>query len=210
MADERTFETDPAIAADRQAPEKSAEAFRTITEVGEALDVQAHVLRFWESKFGQIRPLKRGGGRRYYRPGDVALLKGIKGLLHGHGYTIRGVQKILREKGTRFVMDVGEGTIDPRELATLALTAAVDDRSFAIVEDALRGEETNGANGHAPQSLSEADRRNLEDVLDRLLRIRTKLRTLATLAGAGQPAAGEETADAAAGGRTRARSHSLV
>lgn len=83
--------------------EKSPEAFRTISEVAEALDTPAHVLRFWESRFPQIRPVKRAGGRRYYRPSDVALLSGIKRLLHEDGLTIRGVQKILREQGVRHV-----------------------------------------------------------------------------------------------------------
>ncbi len=83
--------------------EKSAEAFRTISEVSELLDTPAHVLRFWESRFSQVRPVKRAGGRRYYRPGDVALLSGIKRLLHEDGITIRGVQKILKEQGIRHV-----------------------------------------------------------------------------------------------------------
>ena len=78
---------------------KSAEAFRTISEVAEELDVPKHVLRFWEGKFPQIRPMKRGGGRRYYRPEDMELLRGIRHLLHAEGYTIKGVQKILREQG---------------------------------------------------------------------------------------------------------------
>ena len=82
---------------------KAAEAFRTISEVAEALGTPAHVLRFWESKFSQIKPVKRAGGRRYYRPSDVALLAGIKVLLHDRGITIRGVQKILREDGVRQV-----------------------------------------------------------------------------------------------------------
>ncbi len=76
---------------------KSAAAFRTISEVAGALDVQQHVLRFWETKFNQVRPLKRGGGRRYYRPEDVLLLKRIRGLLYDDGYTIKGVQRLLRE-----------------------------------------------------------------------------------------------------------------
>src|SRR6266568_5740896 len=76
---------------------KSAGAFRTISEVAGELDVPQHVLRFWESKFSQVRPLKRGGGRRYYRPEDVALLKRIRALLYDDGMTIRGVQKVLRE-----------------------------------------------------------------------------------------------------------------
>ncbi len=78
---------------------KSAEAFRTIGEVAEELDVPKHVLRFWEGKFPHIRPMKRGGGRRYYRPEDMELLRGIRYLLHAEGYTIKGVQKILREQG---------------------------------------------------------------------------------------------------------------
>ncbi|MCU0953883.1 MAG: MerR family transcriptional regulator [Hyphomicrobium sp.] len=78
---------------------KAAEAFRTISEVASDLDVPKHVLRFWEAKFPQIRPMKRGGGRRYYRPEDLELLKGIRRLLHAEGYTIKGVQKILREQG---------------------------------------------------------------------------------------------------------------
>lgn len=78
---------------------KAVEAFRTISEVASDLDVPKHVLRFWEAKFPQIRPMKRGGGRRYYRPEDMELLKGIRRLLHAEGYTIKGVQKILREQG---------------------------------------------------------------------------------------------------------------
>ena len=77
--------------------EKAPGAFRTISEVAEELDVPQHVLRFWESKFAQVRPLKRGGGRRYYRPEDVTLLRMIRGLLYDQGYTIRGVQKVLKE-----------------------------------------------------------------------------------------------------------------
>jgi DNA-binding transcriptional MerR regulator len=87
--------------------DKSPEAFRTISEVAEELDVPQHVLRFWESKFSQIKPMKRGGGRRYYRPHDIELLRGIRYLLYGEGYTIRGVQKILREHGISFVAESG-------------------------------------------------------------------------------------------------------
>ncbi len=83
--------------------DKSPDAFRTISEVSEWLDTPAHVLRFWESRFTQVKPVKRAGGRRYYRPADIALLGGIKKLLHEDGLTIRGVQKILREEGVRYV-----------------------------------------------------------------------------------------------------------
>ena len=89
--------------------DKSPEAFRTISEVADFLDTPAHVLRFWESRFPQIRPVKRAGGRRYYRPADVALLSGIKKLLHDEGMTIRGVQKILREHGIRHVASLASG-----------------------------------------------------------------------------------------------------
>jgi len=88
---------------------KSPDAFRTISEVAEDLDLPQHVLRFWETRFGQIRPLKRGGGRRYYRPDDIDLLRGIRHLLYGEGYTIRGVQRILKEQGARFVVGAGRG-----------------------------------------------------------------------------------------------------
>jgi DNA-binding transcriptional MerR regulator len=86
--------------------EESPDAFRTISEVAEEVNVPQHVLRFWESRFAQIRPLKRGGGRRYYRPDDVDLLRGVRHLLYGEGYTIRGVQRILREEGISFVQNV--------------------------------------------------------------------------------------------------------
>ena len=83
---------------------KSPEAFRTISEVSKDLALPQHVLRFWETKFVQIKPIKRGGGRRYYRPEDVKLLKGIKSLLYNDGYTIRGVQKVIRENGTKKIL----------------------------------------------------------------------------------------------------------
>ncbi len=88
---------------------KSPDAFRTISEVAEDLDIPQHVLRFWETRFSQIKPLKRGGGRRYYRPDDVALLKGIRRLLYGEGYTIKGLQRILKEQGPRYVQAIGRG-----------------------------------------------------------------------------------------------------
>jgi DNA-binding transcriptional MerR regulator len=86
--------------------DKAPDAFRTISEVAEEINVPQHVLRFWESRFAQIRPMKRGGGRRYYRPDDVDLLRGVRHLLYGSGYTIRGVQRILREEGVAFVQGV--------------------------------------------------------------------------------------------------------
>ena len=86
--------------------DKAPDAFRTISEVAEELDVPQHVLRFWETRFPQIKPMKRGGGRRYYRPDDVDLVRGIRRLLYGEGYTIRGVQRILKDSGVKFVQSV--------------------------------------------------------------------------------------------------------
>ncbi|MBL4837944.1 MAG: MerR family transcriptional regulator [Kordiimonadaceae bacterium] len=100
---------------------KSRDAFRTISEVAEYLDLPQHVLRFWESKFAQIKPLKRGGNRRYYRPEDVTLLSAIKRLLHTEGYTIRGVQKLFKAQGVR---------------ATIELAVADNDSVFASVRRA--------------------------------------------------------------------------
>ena len=93
---------------------KSPEAFRTISEVSKDLSLPQHVLRFWETKFIQIKPIKRGGGRRYYRPEDVQLLKGIKSLLYNDGYTIRGVQKVIKENGTKPVVAFIAGDTAPK------------------------------------------------------------------------------------------------
>lgn len=95
-------------------PAKSAAAFRTISEVAGELDVPAHVLRFWESKFAQVKPLKRGGGRRYYRPEDVDLLRAIRTLLYTDGYTIKGVQRLLREGGVKSLPQ-GSSRVEPEE-----------------------------------------------------------------------------------------------
>lgn len=97
-----TEAADPRETGRRQG--KSAAAFRTISEVASDLDIPAHVLRFWESKFVQVKPLKRGGGRRYYRPEDIELLRGIRELLYTDGYTIKGVQKLLREGGVKQIL----------------------------------------------------------------------------------------------------------
>lgn len=102
--------------------DKSPDAFRTISEVAELLETPAHVLRFWESRFPQIKPVKRAGGRRYYRPADLALLAGIRRLLHDEGLTIRGVQKILREQGVKHVSGLAEDDVS-------------DDADMAIAED---------------------------------------------------------------------------
>jgi DNA-binding transcriptional MerR regulator len=111
---------------------KAPEAFRTISEVADELDLPQHVLRFWESRFREIKPMKRGGGRRYYRPDDVDLLRGIRHLLYGEGYTIRGVQRILREQSAKFVAVVWqEGAAQPPH-------GASDDEDF--VDDGIAAE----------------------------------------------------------------------
>lgn len=117
--------------------EKSRDAFRTISEVADLLDTPAHVLRFWESRFPQIRPVKRAGGRRYYRPSDVALLSGIKRLLHGDGLTIRGVQKVLRENGIRHVMALAEGPIALDALDVTVADTEIEAEVEVEAEDAL-------------------------------------------------------------------------
>lgn len=101
--------------------DKSPDAFRTISEVADDLDLPQHVLRFWETRFNQIKPMKRGGGRRYYRPDDIDLLKGIRHLLYDQGYTIKGVQKLLKQNGPRFAIAIGAGEVTTADaLATLA------------------------------------------------------------------------------------------
>lgn len=101
---------------------KSHDAFRTISEVSELLDTPAHVLRFWESKFSQIKPVKRAGGRRYYRPQDIQLIAGLKQLLHGDGLSIKEAQKLLREQGIKHVVGIGSGATSEAE-ASVAVPA---------------------------------------------------------------------------------------
>ena len=115
---------------------KAPDAFRTISEVADELDLPQHVLRFWETRFREIKPMKRGGGRRYYRPDDIDILRGIRHLLYGEGYTIRGVQRILREQGAKFVQAVWQdGAPQPPH-------GARDDDAFAeaeVSEEVLTG-----------------------------------------------------------------------
>ena len=111
--------------------DKAPDAFRTISEVADDLDIPQHVLRFWETRFAQIKPMKRSGGRRYYRPDDIDLLRGIRRLLYGEGYTIRGVQRILKEQGVKAVQALAsEGaTLQPRAAAS-ARPAADEEPPF--------------------------------------------------------------------------------
>ena len=133
---------------------KSPEAFRTISEVSKDLALPQHVLRFWETKFVQIKPIKRGGGRRYYRPEDVKLLKGIKSLLYNDGYTIRGVQKVIRENGTKKIL--------LKEIQNISFT-----------DEAINN--TENENKISLHSLGETKRKKLMNVLNDLVELRKKL-----------------------------------
>ena len=136
--------------------EKSPDAFRTISEVADLLDTPAHVLRFWESRFSQVRPVKRAGGRRYYRPADLALLGGIKKLLHEDGMTIRGVQKILREQGVRHVAGLSIYDISQLGQEETPAPAAPPVRRKATMETALRSVTSAPASPVQADWLSEA------------------------------------------------------
>jgi DNA-binding transcriptional MerR regulator len=153
--------------------EKSPDAFRTISEAAEELGLPQHVLRFWETRFSTIRPLKRGGGRRYYRPEDVLLLKGIRHLLYDQGFTIKGVQRILKDRGPRNVIAVGSGQ-------------PLDSVDFSpIAEDELEAEEIEVADEDERQeprfaalpvpALGNADREQLGEVLKVLLECKRML-----------------------------------
>jgi DNA-binding transcriptional MerR regulator len=104
--------------------DKAPDAFRTISEAADDLGLEQHVLRFWETRFSQIKPLKRGGGRRYYRPDDVDFLRGLKHLLHDQRYTIKGVQKIIKDQGAKAVAAIGRGQTLVAPLAANAAPAA--------------------------------------------------------------------------------------
>jgi DNA-binding transcriptional MerR regulator len=126
--------------------DKAPDAFRTISEVADELDVPQHVLRFWETRFPHIKPMKRGGGRRYYRPDDVDLLRGIRHLLYGEGYTIRGVQRLLKDQGIKFVQSVW------RADAPHPAPAPADDRGEGEAVEAAAGEESPAAAPATPRN----------------------------------------------------------
>jgi len=153
MSDSATTSVD-AAAPGRRAVGKSASAFRTISEVAGELDVPQHVLRFWESKFSQVKPLKRGGGRRYYRPEDIELLRTIRALLYRDGYTIKGVQKLLRE---------GAVPPDAAEVPVLAPKSAGNGHSAAA------------SSGPGAAGLSAGQRREIEAVIDELTALKSLL-----------------------------------
>ncbi len=153
---------------DRPRLPKSASAFRTISEVADELDVPQHVLRFWETRFAQIRPLKRAGGRRYYRPEDVDLLRRIRGLLYQQGYTIKGVQKLLRDT--------------PRERAEKQAAAAVEADPTLVAEDAAPTPELQTPAATSVASVADdgrmAARAAIDDLIAELESMRAELERL--------------------------------
>jgi DNA-binding transcriptional MerR regulator len=133
--------------------EKSADAFRTISEVAEDLDLPQHVLRFWETRFAQIKPLKRAGGRRFYRPDDVELLRAVRQLLYGEGYTIKGVQKILKEQGVQAIIAASRAnnvSRVPASPGSQAAAAHADDNDEPMLDNGLA--EDAGAGGRLHSS----------------------------------------------------------
>jgi DNA-binding transcriptional MerR regulator len=188
--------------------EKAPEAFRTISEVADEIDVPQHVLRFWESRFSQIRPMKRGGGRRFYRPEDVDLLRGIRHLLYGEGYTIRGVQRILREQGPVFVQNAwraGAELPPPESEENLAedeiVTPSNVERSepdlsaFPITSPRARprtGDDRSAAREEptgpaaavvVPRGMAPEGKRKLREVLDELIECRRLLEVAVSQSG---------------------------
>jgi DNA-binding transcriptional MerR regulator len=159
--------------------DKSPDAFRTISEVADTLDLPQHVLRFWETRFSHIRPLKRGGGRRYYRPDDVDLLKGIRHLLYGEGYTIKGVQRILKEEGPRFVQSVGRGE---QQVAAPAGAESAEAAGEVLDVRITGSSQTSLFEGIEPRpaGLSATDAKRLREALDDLAECERVLNTLKT------------------------------
>ena len=157
---------------------KSPEAFRTISEVAAELDVPQHVLRFWEQRFTQIKPVKRAGGRRYYRPEDVELLRGIRALLYADGYTIKGVQKILREQGVRHVAEIGRHALRSRKPArVLRLETDSEPRyARAAIERVREAHAELFFSPDESSSLAEGQRTRLELLLTELLQMKARLR----------------------------------
>lgn len=151
--------------------EKGPEAFRTISEVAEDLDLPQHVLRFWETRFNQIKPLKRGGGRRYYRPDDVDLLCGIRLLLYGEGYTIKGVQRLLKEKGVGFIVEVGRaGSVETLAAGDEDIMPNGADHSADVAENGSAH-----VSGSPARPLTADRRKLLESALSELLEVKRLL-----------------------------------
>lgn len=161
---------------------KSASAFRTISEVSDELDVPQHVLRFWETKFSQVKPLKRGGGRRYYRPEDLALLRRIRDLLYTEGYTIRGVQRLLRQSGVKAVLQAADAAQDaPAQPEETPVQEATVSQGGAVVtsepapEPAIVASAASAPDEPVAKKLSPETRRELESILEELTTLRGML-----------------------------------
>jgi len=154
--------------------QKSPDAFRTISEVATDLDVPQHVLRFWETKFTQIKPLKRGGGRRYYRPEDVDLLRGIRTLLYHDGYTIKGVQKVFREQGVRHVSEIGRQEYEA-ELAEAAAAGELPEQEPPVGSVQPDLSQHVAPAPFPPTPLSEDQQIELELMLEELEGLKAKL-----------------------------------
>ncbi|MDP2619968.1 MAG: MerR family transcriptional regulator [Hyphomicrobiales bacterium] len=152
--------------------DKSPEAFRTISEVSEDLDLPQHVLRFWESKFSSIKPLKRGGGRRYYRPGDIDLLRGIRYLLYSEGFTIKGVQKILREQGVRHVANCWQEDADALAAAVATGFGEPERRATAMARPPAGGISGAGKSGVSQVRALKTVLRTLREAQSRLEGVR--------------------------------------
>jgi len=161
----------------RSRAKKAPNAFRTISEVADELHIPQHVLRFWETRFPQVKPLKRGGGRRYYRPDDIALLRGISDLLYIQGYTIKGVQRLLREGGGRLSDDIPPPSAEERAAAAAEASATPRDPELPLPGLAPPPSGTARINVR-PKQDPEADRLRdvLTDVLHELEAIRALLR----------------------------------
>jgi DNA-binding transcriptional MerR regulator len=144
--------------------EKSYSAFRTISEVAAELAVPKHVLRFWEGKFPQLRPMKRGGGRRYYRPEDVDLLRGIRWLLYSDGYTIKGVQRILRDIGVRFVKECWRGEAKQPDKKPPEAPLPIPDLAGDAAKEARRGRSGGARQMRAPADVQGVEPPRKEDV----------------------------------------------
>ena len=147
--------------------DKDTDAFRTISEVAEDLDLPQHVLRFWETRFAQIKPLKRGGGRRYYRPDDVALVRSIRHLLYGEGYTIKGVQRILKEQGVRALITMANGISEGRAVSHGA-PSGLENATSGLAEAAVQEERAAPAGPSAASREQESHRGMLLAVLAEL------------------------------------------
>ena len=145
--------------------DKSPDAFRTISEAAEDLDLPQHVLRFWETRFPQIKPLKRGGGRRYYRPDDVELLRVIKQLLYGEGYTIKGVQKLFKEQGARTVAAAKQGHIASEADADLPPPGQTGFVGRSLEDDAPDGPDERAGSTSPRAAFSLADLQALRGAL---------------------------------------------